>query len=185
MKAAGGTAGGAAGALRRGAAGLAALALLASTGCANVVCGGPVVPVGEENRNETVLGEALALKLEIDRGALAAELRVRAVNVKQVKMECRSLNREYGYYLPYDPLVKSFEIVSVPFLFCLGAVLVYHYWTTTVDDGGVGEGDAVDAPDDPVWTEDVEERAREAALDEAVRDPSIGGLFDFGQDEKA
>jgi tetratricopeptide (TPR) repeat protein len=156
---------------------LAATALVLAAGCANVVYRGPVVRVGEERRGETVLEEKVAIRMELDRGGLSPAVEVRAVRARRVRAERRPLLREYGGYLPFDPLVKTAELLSTPFLFLLAFVLVYQYWTVDAMDGGVGEGDAAGGPGGILDPADAREASREAALDLVVRDPSLASVF--------
>ncbi|MCU0722680.1 MAG: hypothetical protein MUC63_03545, partial [Planctomycetes bacterium] len=156
---------------------LTASALLAACGCANVIYRGPVVRVGEETRNVAVLEEKAEVRMALDRGDLSAFLEVKAVRARRVRAERRPLLREYGYYLPFDPLVKTVEFLSAPVLFGLGAVLVYQYWTSDDLAGGVGDGESPNVPGDIVAAADAREVEGEEAVDLVVRDPSVGALF--------
>jgi hypothetical protein len=115
--------------------------------------------------------------MDLDRGALSTTFEVRPVRVRRIQAERRNLYREYGYSLPFNPLVKGLELLSTPFLFGLGAVLVYQYWTEDEETGGVGDGDAASIPEGPMGFEDVGDAAREGTVDLVVRDPSVGSLF--------
>jgi hypothetical protein len=151
---------------------LLALAFGLGGGCANVVYRGPLAKVGEETLKRTETGERVDLELNLNREGLSPELRIRPVRVLEVDVVRRSLYREYGYYIPFNPAVKVLEFLSFPVYLGVGTALLYRYWTFDEEDGGVGVGLPVAEPGEAVALEDTEWEAIAANVDRVVRDPA-------------
>ena len=151
---------------------LLALAFGLGGGCANVVYRGPLTKVGEEILKRTEVGERIDLEMDLHREALSPSLRIRPLRVREVDVVRRSLFREYGYYIPFNPAVKVLEFVSFPVYLGIGTALLYRYWTFDEEDGGVGVGLPVPEPGEALALEDTEWEAIAANLDTVVRDPA-------------
>jgi hypothetical protein len=151
---------------------LLALALGLGGGCANVVYRGPLAKVGEEVQKRTEVAERIDLEMDLQRDALSPDLRIRPLRVREVDLVRRSLYREYGYYIPFNPAVKALEFVSLPVYLGIGTALLYRYWTFDEEDGGVGVGLPVSEPGDSPPLEDTEWEAIASSLDRVVRDPA-------------
>ncbi|GEM_PF-3499534 len=149
-----------------------AAALAAAGGCANVVYRGPVRKIGQETRERRVRSETRDLDLAYRPGALRDAVEVRPVSARDVEVETRTLHREYGYFIPFNPLAKVTEYAALPVYIGIGFVLVYKYWTFDDLDGGIGRGLPASAPSDvPPGLDPYCLRLAED-VDDAARDPA-------------
>ena len=64
------------------------------------------------------------------------------MHVREVDVVRRSLYREYGYYIPFNPAVKALEFISFPVYLGIGTALLYRYWT--FDEASTGTAAAND-----------------------------------------